>query len=313
MKIKICLFIGILIVSLLTACQFGGQGSDRAVLSSTHTLAPPPETPIPTQTLIPSPTIPPTATPIVILDPGPIKLEVETGDGVWLDGLYYPADQNPAPVIVLMHWARGDQSEWEQVAQWLQGRGLLEPVPDYNKSWKSSNWYPDRTQNQSLGVVTFTFRDCEENCKSFLPVEWLKDIEAVLLATTNLQGVDPDQILTAGASIGADGAVYGCSWLNRSGSGSCLGSFLLSPASLLTIAFEKSADDLLKQEPALPVYCLIGLRDDASVETCLDYPGLTLVDYGYIDNHGLELLQPDVGENPLNLLQEFISAALGSE
>jgi hypothetical protein len=165
-----------------------------------------------------------------------------------------------------------------------------------------------------MGVFTFNLRECyEDGCWAYLPVEWLSDIQAAMETAIYLQGVDQDQIITAGASIGADGALYGCSWLNESGQGSCLGSFLLSPSSLLTIPFEDVAGPLLNMDPPLPVYCLYGLRDDASVETCSSLPGLQLVDYGYIDNHGLELFQYEREPYPLLVMEEFIINSLVGE
>ena len=289
-----------------------GETEGEPSLESTSTPAGP--TLEPSKTPLPLPTSTPTATPVVVLDRDPIQIDFQTEDGVSLKGNYYPADVNPAPLIVLMHWARGDQSEWTEVAEWLQGRGLLDPAPDYNYSWKSSNWFPERDLTQSMGVFTFNFRECEGGCKAYLPMQWLLDVEGALAIASNLQGVDRERILTAGASIGADGAIYGCSWLNKQEQGAaCLGSFLLSPGSSLTIPFDIKAEELLNQDPPLPVYCLIGLRDDASVETCFDIPGLTLIDYGYIENHGFELLQPGVGTNPLGLLQDFINTALLDE
>jgi len=92
-----------------------------------------------------------------------------------------------------------------------------------------------------------------------------------------------------------------------------MGSFLLSPSSLLTLPFEEIAGDLLNHDPPLPVYCLFGLRDDASVETCSDMSGLDAIDYGYVDYHGFELIQGEREPHALDLLQEFISAALGGE
>jgi hypothetical protein len=165
-----------------------------------------------------------------------------------------------------------------------------------------------------LGVFTFNLRECfADGCWAYLPVEWLSDIQAGMDTAVSLQGVDQDQIITAGASIGADGALYGCSWLNQSGKGSCQGSFLLSPSSLLTLPFEEVAGQLLDLDPPLPVYCLYGLRDDASVETCSNIPGLQLVDYGYIENHGLELFQYKREPFPLDVIQEFIVSAIKGE
>jgi len=307
--------LGFLLLMILASCKSGAgevTTGDPTKRPPT-TIAPPEPTLLPSLTPTSAPTFTPTVTPVVILDPIPIQIDFKTGDGVWLTGTYYPADVNPAPLIVLLHWARGDQSEWDEIAAWLQGRGVLEPAPDYNRSWKSSVWFPKKTLENSIGVFTFDFRECEGGCKAYLPMEWLMDVEAALDTAANLQGVDQDQIITAGASIGADGAIYGCSWLNKQERGTCLGSFLLSPGSTLTIPFDSLAGELLNQEPPVPVYCLIGLRDDASVQTCSDIAGLTLVDYGYIENHGFELLQPGVGSDPLELLQELINIALIGE
>jgi hypothetical protein len=79
----------------------------------------------------------------------------------------------------------------------------------------------------------------------------------------------------------------------------------------LTNDFRASVDALLAQEQPAAVYCLYGLQDDASKETCGDYPGIRSIDYGYIDNHGLELIQFNRKPDPLNLLQEFILEAIG--
>ena len=59
--------------------------------------------------------------------------------------------------------------------------------------------------------------------------------------------------------------------------------------------------------------CLYGLRDDASVETCSEEPGITGYDYGYIENHGLELIQPGYYVDPLGLMIEFIQVSLNGD
>jgi len=290
----------------------GAQESPVDVISdqTPQPTTPPSVTPEPTLTFTPAPTVTPSVTPIVILEPEPVEINFITEDGVELDGLYYPAAENPAPLIILVHWARGDMMEWEQIAFWLQDRGLLERTPDYNHSWKSSDWFPDYKLEGPLGVLVFTMRDCQGGCQTYSPAGWLLDIETVMLRAVQLQGVDKDRIITAGASIGADGALYGCAWMNQAGFGTCKGSFSLSPASLLTVPYDELANELIGAEPPLPVYCLFGLRDDASVETCSDIAGLIPVDYGYIENHGFELIQPGQSIDPLVLLNEFINISL---
>ena len=45
-----------------------------------------------------------------------------------LKGYYYPsASDQPAPLVVLMHWVMGDMSDWYEIAPWLQNRGLENP------------------------------------------------------------------------------------------------------------------------------------------------------------------------------------------
>ncbi len=304
-------FLLIILIGCLSGCDANQEMIDDAGQDQiTQLVTLPSETPEPTLTFTPEPTYTPSVTPIVILDSEPIKVKFNTEDGVELDGLYYPAADNPAPLIVLVHWARGDMMEWEQIALWLQDRGQLERTPDYNSSWKSSDWFPELDMEGPLGVFIITLRNCQGSCQSYSPGEWLLDLEAAMLKAAQLQGVDKDRIITAGASIGADGALYGCAWMNQLGFGSCKGSFSLSPASLLTVPYEKLATQLISSEPPLPLYCLFGLRDDASVETCSDLPGLVAVDYGYIENHGFELIQPGQIRDPLVLLNEFINRSL---
>ena len=308
--IKICILI---ICYFISSCSLiNDQVTDQLVSSETPPVptATATETPEPTATIPPTITFTPTLTPIVILDPSPLEIEFTADDGQVLSGIYYPADSNPAPLMILMHWMRGDQEEWTEIALWLQNRSELVRTSDYNKSWKSSVWYPENTSGISIGVFTFTFRECTGGCQHYLPTEWLLDIRAAITTAAGLTGVDPSLIMTAGASIGGDGAINGCAWLNQSGLGKCRGAFALSPGSLLLVPFENAAYELLHNEPPIPVYCLYGLRDDASVETCSAVPDAKLVDYGYIDNHGFELLQPQKGPDPLLLLLEFINTAL---
>jgi hypothetical protein len=79
---------------------------------------------------------------------------------------------------------------------------------------------------------------------------------------------------------------------------------------MLTIPFEEAAGELLENDSPAALYCLYALRDDGAVETCTAVPEAVLVDYGYIENHGFELLQPDLNPDPLILLLEFIQEAL---
>jgi hypothetical protein len=67
----------------------------------------------------------------------------------------------------------------------------------------------------------------------------------------------------------------------------------------------------LSTVPEAPVYCLYGLRDDASVETCEGALDVLAINYGYVEKHGMELIQPGQNPDPLILLQEFIQITVG--
>ena len=273
------------------------------------------ETPQPSPSDTPSPTASPSEIPQVILPPEPVEILFTASDGQELNGLYFPASDTPAPVIVLMPWSRGNQTEWEEIAYWLQGRGLFVREPNYARTWKSSNWYPKRTLGMPLGVFTFNFRSCEaaDGCQAYLPAEWLLDAQAALLTASQLQGVDPDRILAAGASIGADGAVDACAWMNSTDLGTCLGGFAISPSSSLTVDFSAEVETLLAQEKPGLVYCLYGSLDDAARETCGIDADIRGINLGYIENHGLELITFARNPDTLDYLLEFILEGLGGE
>jgi len=161
---------------LFIACLSSCAGTQDSVDVSNpereiHQTEIPAATPQPSLTFTPEPTFTPTVTPIVILDPEPIEIRFNAEDGVELEGLYYPAAENPAPIIVLVHWARGDMTEWEQVALWLQDRDQLVRAPDYNQSWKSSDWFPEYQSDEPMGVFTFTLRGCQDGCSTYSPVQ----------------------------------------------------------------------------------------------------------------------------------------------
>lgn len=308
----------LLLLVILSACAGLEEDSGDQLTASPSPLPAtltqiPSETPQPSPSDTPSPTASPTEIAPVVLPPEPIEILFTASDGQELSGLYYPGDANPSPIIVLMTWSRGDQSEWEEIAYWLQGRGLLVREPNYAQPWKSSNWFPKRTLDMPLGVFTFDFRSCEgeDGCQAYLPVEWLLDAQAALETASELEGVDPEKVLAAGASIGADGAVDACAWMNNGELGTCLGGFAISPSSSLTIDFREAAEILLGQDNPGVVYCLYGSLDDAARETCGDDLGFRSINLGYIENHGLELITFARSPDTLDYLQEFILDVLG--
>jgi dienelactone hydrolase len=240
------------------------------------------------------------------LPPEPQEIEFQADDGQSLQGRYYPAAVNPAPLVVLMHWAPGDQNEWNAIAPWLQNRGQTGGRSN-GAPWLDLSWFPPMPEGQSFGVFTFTFRNCEGGCKSFTRDAWLLDAQAAMRKARQLEGIDPKHIVAIGASIGADGAPDSCGWLNSQFPNSCLGALSLSPGDYLTVAYKEAVSALGAEQPPKPAWCLYAEGDAESARACeaaagdnyraIKYPG---------NNHGMMLIRPDVEPGALELILDFL-------
>ncbi len=244
------------------------------------------------------------------LPPKPQDVEFQADDGQKLQGRYYPAGASPAPLVVLMHWAPGDQNEWNAIAPWLQNRGPSEARSGGNP-WLDASWFPPMAEGQSFGVFTFTFRNCEGGCKSFTREAWLSDARAAMRKARQLEGIDPNRIVAIGASIGADGAADGCGWLNSQFPGSCLGALSLSPGDYLTIPYKDAVSALGAEQPPKPAWCLYAEGDGESVQACEAASGDNYRAIKYAgNNHGMMLIQPDVEPGALKLILDFLKLTL---
>jgi hypothetical protein len=203
----------------------------------TPTQAPPTEIPTeapPTET----PTAEFTATPEVYysnLQADPQRIEFLAEDGKNLVGYYYPSLYADASVVVLMHWAGGNQLDWCVIAPWLQNRQVESPaeMPGCANApagfswggpalWWDSSWFPQMPGDVSYAVFTFDFRDYgESQAGRGSSIDLTKDALAALITASGLGGIDPMRIVTAGASIGSDGAPDGCLLFNQSVGGGC--------------------------------------------------------------------------------------------
>ncbi len=284
----------------------------------TATPVPPTATPVPpTATVTPVPptataTKPPTATPIPPLPAAPKSIKFKTADGAELDGLYFPAAVNPAPIIVLMHWAGGTQVEWFEIAYWLQNRGLGGKSPNpKNVPWLNSTWFPAMLKDKSFAVFTFNYRP------AFRPNELREDSFAAMKTASELEGVDSKQVLSAGASIGADGAAHGCAWLNaQKGKGLCLGAMPFSPGGYAGAPYPAAVTPLQAEQPPKPVWCLAAEGDSHSFTTCNSAQGAAHRQVIYAGNkHGMTLIDPnvkpkDVDANTLQLMLDWVKLSL---
>jgi hypothetical protein len=240
----------------------------------------------------------------------PQVIEFQASDGQVLKGTYYPSADNPAPVVVLMHWSGGDQSDWAEVAFWLQNRGLSGRMGTTAPAWWDPSWFPALLEGESYAVFTFTFRGCEGGCESFDRELWLLDAQAAMDQARKLPGVYSEWIIAVGASIGADGAADGCLWLNQNGGG-CHGALSLSPGSYLTLPYPQVVTDLGALTPAVPAQCLYAVNDPESAVVCKAAQGDNYTAVEYPGNaHGMVLLSPDVVPSAMQLILDFVRATI---
>jgi len=231
-------------------------------------------------------------------------------DGIELEGRFYPARFSDSPLIVLMHWAPGDQDDWNAIAAWLQNREDEISIETGNSTdpWLDSTWFPTMLTTTSFNVFTFTFRNCKGGCARFEREKWYDDVKAAVDYSVGLDGIDPVRIIMIGASIGSDGAVDGCAYLNQKTPGACLGAMSLSPGNYLTIDY---AEKVTAMSP-IPVWCLYAEVDAESASICgnLDSENFTKYAYPatmvYSNGHGMNLIEQNQEPNPLNLMVDFL-------
>jgi hypothetical protein len=319
----------------LSGCEFGAKPPP------TPTLTPaPPSQPDAQEESPAKPSATPTeAAPEPVEEPGPPPLpavpqrvEFQAEDGKNLVGYYFPGATNPAPTVILMHWAGGDQRDWLAVAPWMQNRqDELADTPDWAAvigadcpeqmmgPWLDPAWFPIMPEGLSFAVFIFDFRDfCESEMGLTDPSELTLDAKAAFEAVAGLEGVDPTQIAALGASIGADGAADGCLlWIE--GGQICLGALSLSPGNyLMGRHFEPSYAEVVEtldgSEPPIPVWCLAAEGDKDSADTCRSASG---DEYRVIiydgDGHGMLLVVPGMDPDTMQVILEFLGEAFGVE
>ncbi|MDI6769571.1 MAG: hypothetical protein QMD04_07850 [Anaerolineales bacterium] len=301
-----------LALALLTACAPAATETvtPPTSLPPSATPAPPTDTPLP-PTATPSPTNAP--------PPEPVAVTFTTEDGVALNGMYYPAAITSAPVVVLIHWVAGDLHDWDAIAPWLQkskpqaslgwsDAAVSRRPQTVSGPWLDPSWFPPVPPDLNVAVFTFTLRGCEggKGCKSWDPIDWLKDTQAAFQTAAGLPGVDPSRITAMGASIGADAAPDGCYLHNKAG-GSCLGAIALSPGSYLGMNFKQVVADMEKEFPATAIWCFAATGDRDSYPTCNNASGANYKTFiGEGMEHGMTMIQPGYEPKVLDLTLEFL-------
>jgi hypothetical protein len=271
--------------------------------------ATPEPTPVPpTPTLTAEPTLEP-------LPPEPVDIEFQTEDMMTLTGRYYPAAVNPAPIVVLHHWAPGDMEDWNEIAFWLQNRGLSGTSPNLGQdTWLEPSWFPPMPEGLSFAVFTFNYRGCAGGCSSFNPNGWILDAVAAMETAMNLEGVDPNLLSAIGASTGADGSVDSCEFHNNVHENSCLGALSYSPGNYFQIPYPQEVELLDQEAPPKPVFCFYSDGDFESAPTCKSATGDHFQLFEWPGSkHGMLLLEPEMDPDPLGITLDFLKMVYGLE
>ena len=248
---------------------------------------------------------PPTVTPETItpLSPEPRRVEFQAQDGVTLVGYYYPAAVNPAPVVVLMHWAGGDQTDWLYVGMvsWLQNRGAEIPVPSGKKYFDTPYPFAPLPENLSFAVFTFDFRGYGESAGKQARNDHILDARAAYQTAARLEGVDPAMVVGIGASIGADAVVDGCE--------TCAGALSLGPGSWLGMSYAPAVK--IMDDEKRTVLCVAAEDDPPAVQACNSAEGQHYQKQVYpAGGHAMELfrvennLQPPIEMFVIDFLKE---------
>lgn len=260
MKKNLVLTVFLALAIILTACGGDAPAAEPAAQEEI-----PAEVENPTVEYVPeateTPVPEPTAEPEPAFDPLPAdaqRVEFQAEDGTNLVGYYYPASVPDAPVVVLMHWAGGDQNDWIKngMVDWLQNRGTTHGT---NSPAQQSVIYPPMPEGVSFAVFTFDFRGFGESSGDFSPEGGRMDAKAAYSFAQTLEGVDPNRAAGIGSSIGADGVVDGC------GEG-CIGALSLSPGGWLGAPYADTVKLLDNEEK--PVTCVASEDDDIPADTC---------------------------------------------
>ena len=251
---------------------------------------------------------------VAVLPSDPQKTIFTTSDSVELNGVYYPAGSASAPLVILTHWAQGDQDDWVEIAYWLQNRGMGgHSTGDESTPWLDSSWFPAIEPEISYNVFTFTFRNCEKGCKSFEREKWYIDVQAAVEYAYELDDIDKGNIIMIGASIGSDGAVDGCAYLNQIYPDACKGALSFSPGNYLTIDYAEMVKELGAISDPKPVWCLYAESDPESAVVCSNIKENNYTPYSYpsdvvfSNGHGMNLIAPNLDPDPLELTLEFLA------
>lgn len=320
MKAKKPFYLFIVLIFLFAACAVPAPATETATEPAAE---PATATEAFTATEVPS-----TATaaapprPLSNLSADPQRKEFQAEDGKNLVGYYYPSKYADAPIMILMHWAGGDLTDWCEIALWLQNRRDENPAnPErcanagfglpagMSTPWLDSTWFPPMAPDVSIAVFAFDFRGYGESDGG--SGNETRDALAAFQTAAGFEGVDTTRMAALGASIGADGAPDGCLLYNQKTGSGCVGAFSLSPGNYLGMDFAAVVKDLAP----IPIWCLAAEGDAYSFSTCNSASGESYRPVIYIgtDLHGMMLITPDLEPQPMILIQDFLELVFGEK
>jgi hypothetical protein len=250
------------------------------------------------------------------LPPEPQPVSIPSSDSVTLEGYYYPAAVENAPLVVLMHWMMGDKSDWNEVAVWLQNRGQANPFPHPGDApWWDPSWFPEVAADKSYAVLLFSFRGCEPyeaGCQSMDKAGRLADSYAVMRFARELEGIGPSRIVAVVSSIGADGAADDCLDVNLEFPDTCQGSFSLSPGDWLGVSYVATIAQMGSLKDPITAWCV---ADEEEYGICEAAQGAGHPDFYKPfrvpgGDHGNMLLSPDLDPLPIKLILDFLDETL---
>ncbi len=302
------------VVSLfLFAIMLAACGSPAPAATEAPPTEIPPTEPQPT-VAPPTDTPTPTATPEPKFPPEPQRVEFQADDGTNLVGYYYPAAVDPAPVLVLMHWAGGTHCDWVFVnlVQWAQNRGLPEGLAA-NPACENAEIHIDPPlaeftplpAGQSYAVFAFDYRGYGESAgsASWSPAGYLQDSIAAMKTAQGLEGVDPARVAAIGSSIGADGAIDACAE-------GCLGALSLSPGNYLGKSYSDEVTRLGAEQK--PAWCVVSSQDSESYPVCNGASGDLFQKFIYEQNaHGTSFFEEGFDPKVTQIIFDFLQLVFG--
>ena len=177
---------------------------------------------------------------------------------------------------------------------------------------------PEMPDSMTFGVFAFDFRghgdSAEGSSGGIDSAGFLMDARAALALVKTFGSVEGSQIITVGASIGADAAADACVTLDgflvaeNQVDQSCRGVMSLSPGDFLGVGYVDAVEALMNSPHDPVVRCLAAEDDGQSPDRCNNASGDDYAGTIYPgSDHGIALLSdgrtPDIGQ----LILDFLS------